>query len=70
ELSEKGISTRSVGRAEQVPWSSAQSVKMTALGIGIALDDREYIPIGFENLPDGVTAEDAMAQIEAWRKGG
>ncbi|MEO1549290.1 MAG: hypothetical protein AAFR93_02525 [Pseudomonadota bacterium] len=68
ELSERGISTRSVGRAEQVPWSSAQSVKMTPLGIGIALDDREYIPIGLDQLPQGMTGDEAMTLIETWRK--
>ncbi len=69
ELSAKGISTRSPGRAEQVPWHSVKKVKKTPLGLGIALDETQFIPLDAQSLPEEMTKEDALSLIETWRAG-
>ncbi len=70
EIGPDGVSRASNGRSEQIRWSSIGGVKSTPLGLGLPLDDRDFIPLDQRLLPSGMTVDQAVETIEGWQKAG
>ena len=69
ELSEEGIATHAPARTQRIGWSAVQHVVNTPLGLGLRLDDKDYIPVTVENLPQGVSKDQLAEAIRGWRGG-
>ena len=66
-LDQDGVHTTSKHFAQFVAWPTVKRVIKTPQGIGLRLDSRNFIPVIADELPEGVTTDDAMAAIESWR---
>lgn len=67
EISVDGIATHAPHLARQMDWDAVSAVVDTPGGIGLRLDDRDYIPIPDSVLPEGTTRTDLAASIREWR---
>lgn len=67
EISKEGIATHAPHLAQQMDWKSISAVVDTPAGLGLRLDDREFIPVPDDKLPEGVTRTELAASIRDWR---
>ena len=66
-LDRDGIHTVAPNTAQFLNWRSVRKVVKTPQGLGLRLDESHFIPVIDAELPDGITREDVMLAIEAWR---
>ncbi len=69
EIGSGGISTDAPGRAEQIRWASVSGVIETPLGLGLRLDNRDFIPVP-SGAVDGMETAEVAKRIEEWRSVG
>lgn len=67
EISAEGVATHAPHRAQQMDWKSVSAVVDTPAGLGLRLDDRDFIPVPDDKLPEGVTRTELAASIREWR---
>lgn len=67
ELTAEGVSTRAPGQARQIAWISVRGLIDTPLGLGLRLDERDFIPVPDDRLPDAMDRKALTSQINAWR---
>ncbi len=66
-LDADGVHSTSKHWAQFVAWNTVHRVVRTPQGIGLRLDNRHFIPILVDELPNGVTTEDVLSKIKTWR---
>ncbi len=66
-LDAEGVHSTSPRWAQFVAWSAVHKVVRTPQGIGLRLDSRNFVPIITDQLPSGITPDDVLRRIEAWR---
>jgi hypothetical protein len=66
EIGADGIRTRAPGRSQHIGWMAVSGVIETPLGLGLRLDNRDFIPVATEALGDVPLAE-AARRIAEWR---
>ncbi len=66
-LDAEGVHSTSKHWAQFVAWPTVHRVIRTPQGIGLRLDNRHFIPILADQLPEGMSTDDVLDQIEAWR---
>ena len=66
-LDAEGVHSTSKHWAQFVSWKSVHRIVRTPQGIGLRLDNRNFIPVLADGLPEGVSAEDVLSNIETWR---
>jgi|GEM_PF-2994381 len=66
-LDAEGVHSTSKHWAQFVAWPTVHRVIKTPQGIGLRLDNRHFIPILSDQLPEGMSTDDVLDQIETWR---
>ncbi len=66
-LDAEGVHCTSKHFAQFVAWKTVHRVVKTPQGIGLRLDNKHFIPVLADELPDGMTVDDVLVAIEKWR---
>lgn len=66
-LDQAGVHTRTSYMTQSISWSAVRAVIPNAQGIGLRLDNTNFIPVVEAELPEGTTSDDVMASIDVWR---
>lgn len=67
-LGAEGVRSSSKHFQQFVTWAAVHKVVTTPQGIGLRLDNRNFVPIPEEQLPTGVTIGDVASAIASWRE--
>jgi hypothetical protein len=68
EISEDGVATLAPHIAKQMDWKSVSAVIDTPGGLGLRLDDRDFIPVPDNILPEGMMRTELADSISKWRE--
>ena len=66
-LSEKGIIVEQAVSYSAYDWSAVQWVQQGELALHLMVGETLSVPVPFDALPEGVTADDLRGRVAAWR---